>query len=449
MGSPGGRGRGGPRPWGRFAGRPGVARFLPARAAVAAARRLPYYGGNSMETTRMAPPAGEGATGPGGSVPRVEKVWSRALARAIRRFEGTSGVRPGDPAGGTGAAPTTGRSLVGRIGERARELLGLPDGGGIAGGEGRVPAADPGSWSLRSLKALARRILGQRATAIPSRQELLAALRAAVERAVGPAPGRPGEPLAVPIPPAARPRGGTGRAVRATPPPPVPVSGEPVPEERGELPSTYARDTVLALPRDPGTLWLTWDFAPATVARAMAGLANPRAKIRIYAGHRLVREQDFALESRSYYVHDLPPGGTYRAELWAVGDAGERPLGRPAREVVLPAFGPSPVEDDRFATVPWGMPLTRRLDLLEKTTGEEGFPAEVREVLFEASEGIRSAVDGGRHLWPHSEAAPHLGAAPEGPPAPWAAPARRELPWSGARYERGAWSGSFAPRRDR
>jgi hypothetical protein len=425
-----------------------VARFLPARDAVAAAGRLPYYGGNSMETTRMAPPAGEGATGPG-DLPRPATVWSRALARAIRRLEGTSGVRPGDPAGGAGAEAATGWSLAGRIGERARELLGRLDGGGAAGGEGRVPGGDPGSRSPRSLRTLARRILGKRAPAFPSRQELLSLLRAAVERAMGSVPGRPGEPIAVPIPPAARPIGGAIRTVRAPKPPPPPEAGEPVPEERGELPASYARDTVLALPRDPGTLWLTWDFAPATVARAMAGLANPRAKLRIYAGDRLVRDQDFALESRSFYVHGLAPGGTYRAELWAVGDDGERPLGRPAREVVLPAFGPSTVVDDRFATVPWGMPLTRRLDLFEKTTGEEGFPPEVREVLFEASEGIRSAVDGGRYLGPHSEAAPHLGAMAGAPPAPGAAPARPEKPWSGARYERGAWSGSFAPRRDR
>jgi hypothetical protein len=201
----------------------------------------------------------------------------------------------------------------------------------------------------------------------------------------------------------------------------------------------------VALPRDPATLWLFWDFAPATVARAMDGLRNPRTKLRVYAGDRLVRDQDFALESGSFYVNDLPPGGAYRAEVWFVGEDGERPVGWPAREVVLPSFGPSPVVDDRFATVPWGMPLSRRLDLFEKTVGEGGFPPERREELFEVSEGIRSAAAGGERTWPGSEAARELGG---GPPRPEGAPARPRDTWSGARYERSAWSGDAGPRRE-
>lgn len=151
------------------------------------------------------------------------------------------------------------------------------------------------------------------------------------------------------------------RLAPAEPPPPSP----PLPpiDWLGELPWAYDDDTFVALPRDPMTMWLFWDFSPATLARAREGIDDPRVRLRVFDGNTMVRELDLALESRSFYVADLPSGRSYRGELVFVGRNGERLIGHPSNPVHLPPVGPSPVIDDRFATIPWGLPLGPNLDL--------------------------------------------------------------------------------------
>jgi hypothetical protein len=134
-------------------------------------------------------------------------------------------------------------------------------------------------------------------------------------------------------------------------------------EGLGDLPWSYGDDVLLALPRDPHTLFLYWDHAQETVAQAFAGLEGGRAQIWVFArnaegGYDRLRALDFALESRGFYVHDLEPGRVYRAEIHVVDRGGrERLLPRPSNEVKLPPLGPSPFVDDRFARIPWHLPL--------------------------------------------------------------------------------------------
>jgi uncharacterized protein len=137
-------------------------------------------------------------------------------------------------------------------------------------------------------------------------------------------------------------------------------------EGLGDLPWSYEDDTFLALPRDPRTLFLYWDHARHTVAEAFAGLEGARAQLWLFergpdGGYERLRAIDFALESRCYYVHDLEPGRTYRAEIHVAGGGKERMLARPSNEVQLPNLGPSPTIDDRFARIPWDLPLSRWL----------------------------------------------------------------------------------------
>jgi hypothetical protein len=137
-------------------------------------------------------------------------------------------------------------------------------------------------------------------------------------------------------------------------------------EGLGELPWSYGDDAFVALPRDPKTIFLYWDHSRDTLHRSFAGLDQPRVQLWIFArsdaGWDRLRALDFALESRGFYVHDLEPGRTYRAEIHAVDRQGiERLLGRASNEVVLPRVGPSPIIDDRFIRIPWDMPLGRLL----------------------------------------------------------------------------------------
>ncbi len=163
-------------------------------------------------------------------------------------------------------------------------------------------------------------------------------------------------------------------------------------EGLGELPWSYEDDSLAALPRDPRTLFLYWDYSRSTLAQGFAGLEDARAQLWVFVRRdqdrfERVRTIDFALESRSYYVHDLEPGRFYRAEVHIVDRAGrERLLARPSNDVWLPSIGPSSVVDDRFARIPWDLPLSRWM-----REGHAGgpFSEEARALLARLSDWSR------------------------------------------------------------
>jgi hypothetical protein len=133
-------------------------------------------------------------------------------------------------------------------------------------------------------------------------------------------------------------------------------------EHLGDLPWSYGDDALVALPRDPRTLYLYWDHAAETVRRAFEGLEGGKAEIWVFAGlpgggWERVRVLGFALESRGWYVHDLDPGRVYRAEIHLVDRNQDRLLPRPSNAVMLPPVGPSPLVDDRFARILWSQHL--------------------------------------------------------------------------------------------
>jgi uncharacterized protein YcfJ len=236
-------------------------------------------------------------------------------------------------------------------------------------------------------------------------------------RAPGPRPGPDPDGFFV-----ARVRGED--AVRAAPHPmvePEPEGDEDVEaapstmdEQLGELPWGYGDDAFVALPRDPRTVFLYWDWSPDTMARGFEGLDHPRAQLwilaRADAGWERLRTIEFALESRGYYVHDLQPGRTYRAEIHAVDRHGrERLLSHGSNEVALPLVGPSPLVDDRFVRIPWDLPLGRLLG-----PGHVGAPfsEEARALLARLSDWSRFA---GHEVW--GSGAGGMGGRPSSPTA--------------------------------
>jgi len=191
--------------------------------------------------------------------------------------------------------------------------------------------------------------------------------------------------------------------------PPAPVLDD---EGLGELPWTYGDDLLVALPRDPRTLFVYWDQARSTVEAALAGV--PGAKVQLWVFARgaqwdRVRVVDVALEARGWYVHDLEPGRAYRAELHVVGtDGQDRLLPGPSIGTALPPQGPSPIIDDRFATLPWGVPLPK---LMGPGVPGGPFSEEARALLARLS---------GWHGFGHSRA----GAAPTSPAGGPSSPSR-------------------------
>lgn len=133
------------------------------------------------------------------------------------------------------------------------------------------------------------------------------------------------------------------------------------PEGLGELAWGYGSDQEIAAARDPRTLFYFWDFSGDTLRAAAQGLQGPRAVLVLFHQGGVAREVDFALESRSYYLHDLSPGETYRIEAYFVGaDGHRRRMGRGSNSVTLPPDRPSSDTTVRFMRVPWGQPLGRR-----------------------------------------------------------------------------------------
>ena len=134
-------------------------------------------------------------------------------------------------------------------------------------------------------------------------------------------------------------------------------------EGLGELPWTYGDDLLVALPRDPRTLFVYWDHASATLDASFANLPGAKVELWIHArgaDWERVRVVDVALEARGWYVHDLEPGRAYRAELHLIGSDGQdRLLPGPSVATALPPQGPSSVVDDRYVSLPWQVPLPK------------------------------------------------------------------------------------------
>jgi hypothetical protein len=183
-------------------------------------------------------------------------------------------------------------------------------------------------------------------------------------------------------------------AARKAPPREAPAPAAGLDEVLGDLPWSYGDDVLVALPRDPTTLFLYWDHALETLRRAWVGLDGGRPQLRVSVRESggewaTARTIEFALESRSYYVHDLASGRVYRAEIHLVDRAGrDALLARPSNEIQLPPAGPSLVVDDRFMYLPWGEPLKR---LLREARPGGPFSEELRAQLSRLSDWSRFA----------------------------------------------------------
>ncbi|MFL5343224.1 MAG: DUF4912 domain-containing protein [Hyalangium sp.] len=156
-------------------------------------------------------------------------------------------------------------------------------------------------------------------------------------------------------------------------------------ENLGELPLDYENDLALALARDPHTLFITWDFSAAILARARDGLESPRPMLRVFDGDRLVREVEFVPESRSFYIHGLPPGRPYRVEAHYVGREGRsRRIGHSTHPLTLPRTGPSTDTAVRFMQ----MPPPPKVEPLTGAAPAVEPPAPSREEVVEEREYI-------------------------------------------------------------
>lgn len=133
-------------------------------------------------------------------------------------------------------------------------------------------------------------------------------------------------------------------------------------DDLGDLPFGYGDGRLVALVRDPVTIFVYWDLSTQQVEQAFAGLGPARAVLRLWnarhGGGELVRETDVQLETRGWYLRDLPSGSELRVELWAVGERGARLL-RAGRPVRLPPAAPSDQLEAFYVRIALDQPLPR------------------------------------------------------------------------------------------
>ncbi|MDC0708453.1 DUF4912 domain-containing protein [Stigmatella sp. ncwal1] len=211
-------------------------------------------------------------------------------------------------------------------------------------------------------------------------------------------------------------------------------------ENLGELPVDYGDDLAVALARDPSTLFVTWNFSALTRSRALEGLEHPRAFLRVFEGEKLVREEEFALESRSFYIYGLPPGRVYRVEAHFVGQDGRaRRLAQASQRITLPQEGPSGDTSVRFMRMsppPPVSPQSSAADSPGPATPARVPSVEEREYItwhrvpLPGSEGLAHVSEVRRERrvseWPEEGSAP----APGGLPSPSPVPSEQYLGFS-------------------
>ena len=142
----------------------------------------------------------------------------------------------------------------------------------------------------------------------------------------------------------------------------TPPAERPRKDDLGDLPLGYGDGRLVALVRDPATLFIYWDLAAQQVEQAFSGIGPARAVLKLWnarhGGGELVRETDVQLETRGWYLRDLPPGSELRVELWAVGERGARLL-RAARPIRLPPGLPSDQLEAFYVRLDLNQPLPR------------------------------------------------------------------------------------------
>jgi hypothetical protein len=191
--------------------------------------------------------------------------------------------------------------------------------------------------------------------------------------------------------------------VGAQPPPAMPRRVGGSHSTQSSIDVGYGTDQVVALPREPRTLFVFWDLAPSTLQAASEGLRSWRLILRVCVGQRILGERPVDLAHGRAYLEDIPLAPGARVELHVVDDKTSRQV---AASEIPDSFGTEWHSRLRLAEIPWQLPLTE----LPKAT--QAGQVRIREETADAARVVRARVGA-------------LGGG-SSPVAPWgAAPGRR------------------------
>ena len=145
----------------------------------------------------------------------------------------------------------------------------------------------------------------------------------------------------------------------------------------------YGTDQVVALPREPLTLFVFWDLAPSSLRAASTGLIAWRLLLRVCAGERILREHPVDLEHGRAYLEDIPLAPGARIELHLVDAHTSR---RVAASEIPESFATDQNSPLRLAEIPWQLPLT---DLAKATHAGQ---VRIRQEAGDIAQTVRSRV---------------------------------------------------------
>lgn len=116
-------------------------------------------------------------------------------------------------------------------------------------------------------------------------------------------------------------------------------------------------DFLVAMVRDPTSLYVFCAFEPDTVAAASTGIVAARPALRIYEGDGVVAQFYLRSNSGARYLHGLTPNRHYTIQLVVVGQQGEVNRTPLSYSIFLPRQESSPSSTVRMLHLPWLMPL--------------------------------------------------------------------------------------------
>ena len=164
----------------------------------------------------------------------------------------------------------------------------------------------------------------------------------------------------------------------------------PVPPSRhfktaeAELPEAYGTRQLFLAARDPHWLYAHWDLTREQQLRCNARSADGHFVLRIYAGRvegHPICEIHVHPESRHWFAHVERAGDSYAAELGYYSSPGKWVRVAVSGSTVTPPDAVSSEGSAEFATIPFGFPFARLMEIVKAAVCENLSLAQAIEEL--------------------------------------------------------------------
>ena len=168
----------------------------------------------------------------------------------------------------------------------------------------------------------------------------------------------------------------------------IPAVPAPAYEHLGELPATYATQSVYLVAYDPGQLFVYWDVD------WNGGPGTPYALHVCRADGELEQSVEIAAAEAGHYLPVRQPGGTYFVELGRHGRDGRWQVLATSTNVTMPPAGLAGETEARYATLPFHLSFQRLMELIQDAMGQgENLTGALARLQGGDRQGVTALVD--------------------------------------------------------